>query len=534
MDQNFEKFKIKVEQLVRHYNASNYSFVIQQINLLLKKQPKNHFILNLLGSSYHKIGNLDAAKTLFMRVIGLDDNNLAAMNNLANVHKDLSNFKEAEGLYEKILKLNPTYINAITNYANLKFQLNQYDDSLVLFRRAIKIDNNSAIIFYNVGLLYQSLGMFEEAKSSFNEVLRINPNMHIADRLISRIIRYKANDSHLNSMLNKIKILSLNNESKINLYFALGKAYEDLLDFEKSFYYLKKGNDIKDSISKYDSKNDDQLFNNIKKVFEKHNFIENSHVKKFEKRIIFILGLPRSGTSLIEQIVSSHSKVYGGGELDFLEKLMRINFLKENKFNFTDLDDQLILRLVEKISINYHNLVNSFKIDETIITDKAPLNFRWIGFIKMFFPNAKIIHCKRDAKDNCLSLYKNFFDENQNWTYNQESLLNYYKNYNNLMNFWKDKFPDFIYDCVYEDIINNPNIEIEKVIKFCDLKWDKKCLEFYNSKRAIKTVSVAQARQPLYNSSISSNKNFEPFLKDLFNNLDNFLAQKKTAPNGAA
>ena len=98
MDQNFEKFKIKVEQLVRHYNASNYSFVIQQINLLLKKQPKNHFILNLLGSSYHKIGNLDAAKTLFMRVIGLDDNNLAAMNNLANVHKDLSNFKEAEGL----------------------------------------------------------------------------------------------------------------------------------------------------------------------------------------------------------------------------------------------------------------------------------------------------------------------------------------------------------------------------------------------------------------------------------------------------
>jgi Tfp pilus assembly protein PilF len=524
MDKNFEKFKLKVQQLVNHYNARNYPFVIQQINLLLKKQPNNHFILNLLGSSYHKIGHLNKAKSLFLRVIQLDKNNLAAMNNLANVHKDLSDFNEAEMLYQKILKINSNYINTIVNYANLKFQLNQYNQSLNLYERALKIDKNSAIIYYNLGLLYQSLGKFEDAKASFNEVLRINPDMCLMDRLISRLIKYKKNDPHLIKMLNKLEVQSLNTESKINLFFALGKAYEDLQDYEKSFYYLKKGNDIKNKNTKHDFKEDEELFYNIKQNFKNYNFTESISDEKINKNIIFILGLPRSGTSLIEQIISSHSKVYGAGELDFLEKLMRFNFLENNKFKIPNLNENSTIDFTNKISLKYYQLLNNFNVNESIITDKAPLNFRWIGFIRMFFPNAKIIHCVRDPKDNCMSLYKNIFDENQNWTYNETDLFNYYKNYYDLMNFWKSIMPNFIYDCKYEEIVNKPNIEIKKLLKFCDLPWEEKCLEFYKSKKAIKTISVVQARMPLYNSSISSNNNYNLFLKDLFNNLDNFFA----------
>jgi tetratricopeptide (TPR) repeat protein len=523
MDKNFEKFKLKVQQLVNHYSANNYLFVIQQVNLLLKKQPNNHFILNLLGSSYHKIGRLKEARSVFFRVIQLDENNLAAMNNLANVHKDLSNFNEAKILYEKILKKNSNYINAIVNYANLKFQLNQYNQSLNLYKRALKIDKNSTIVYYNIGLLYQSLGKFDDAKASFNEALRINPDMCLMDRLISRLTKYKTGDSHLIKMLNKLELHSLNNESKINLYFALGKAYEDLLDYEKSFYYLEKGNKIKSKITKYNFKQDEQLFNNIFKKFDNYNFTENISKNKTNKNIIFILGLPRSGTSLIEQIISSHSKVYGAGELDFLEKLMRFNFIENDKFKIPDLKESSIIDLTNKISSKYHELLNNFDINELIITDKAPLNFRWIGFIKMLFPGAKIIHCVRDPKDNCMSLYKNIFDENQNWTYNQTDLFNYYKNYRNLMNFWKSKLPNFIYDCKYEEIINNSNVEIKKLLEFCNLSWEEKCLEFYKSKKAIKTVSVAQARRPLYNSSISSSKNYDLFLRDLFNDLDNLV-----------
>ena len=530
MNNNFEKFKKKTEQLVNHYNAGNYIFVIQQVNILLKKQPKNQFILNLLGSSHHKLGNLDIAKKVFLHVIQLNKNdlmgtnNLAAMNNLANVYKDLLKFDEAEILYKEILNINPNYINAIVNYGSLKYQLNELNDAVIMYKQALKINYHSIITHYNLGLTYQSQGKFEYAKSSFDEVLKINPDMHIVDRMISRFIKYDENNSHLISMLEKIKKTNLNNESKINLNFALGKAYEDMKDFKKSFFYLEHGNDLKNKICKYNPNDDNQLFKVIIDTFKNYNFDninDINNIKNSNKQIIFIIGLPRSGTSLIEQIIASHSKVYGAGELNFLENIMRSNFLLDKKFKFPNLDDHKNLNLFPEISKKYFELINHFKTEDPIITDKAPLNFRWIGFIKIFFPDAKVIHCVRQPKDNCLSLYKNIFDENQNWTYNQDNLLNYYKNYRKLMGFWKKKLPNFIYECRYEDIIDNPNNKIADLIKFCNVDWEDQCLEFYKSERPIKTVSVAQANQPLYNTSISSNKNFEIFFKDLFYNLDN-------------
>tara|TARA_B100000780_G_C21096997_1_gene442490 strand:- start:186 stop:1775 length:1590 start_codon:yes stop_codon:yes gene_type:complete len=527
MNDNFEKFKKKVAQLISHYNAGNYNFVIQEVNILLKNQPKNQFILNLLGSSHHKLGNLDIATKVFLLVIQLSKNdfagtdNLAAMNNLANVYKDLLKFSEAEILYKKILEIDSNYINALVNYGSLKFQLNELDEAIALYNQALKIDYRSIITHYNLGLTYQSQGRFENAKYSFDEVLKINPDMHIVDRFISRFIKYKENNSHLISMLEKIKKPNLNDESKINLNFALGKAYEDMKNFKKSFFYLEQANSLKNRMSKYNSNEDDQLFKDIMNTFKDYNFDNIDNVKDSNKQIIFIVGLPRSGTSLIEQIISSHSKIYGAGELSFLENLMRSNFLLNEKFKFPNLNDPKNLSFFQEITKKYFELINYFKKEESIITDKAPLNFRWIGFIKIFFPNAKVIHCVRQPKDNCLSLYKNIFDENQNWTYNQDNLLNYYNNYRKLMSFWEKKLPNFIYECKYEDIINNPNNKISELIKFCDLKLEDQCLEFYKSKRAIKTLSVAQANQPLYNTSISSNENFKTFLKDFFYNLDN-------------
>ena len=523
MVNQFENFKLKVNKLVNHYNANNFEYVIQQINLLLKNQPNNHFILNLLGLCYQKQGNHNVAKKIFLKVIELDNNSLTAMNNLANVFKDLNEIKNAEELYKKILKVNPNYINSINNYASLNFKLNKYDEAINLYKKAAKIDNNSTIVHYNMGLVYQSLGKFKEAEFHYREVLRIDPNMNIVDRIMGRFIKYDKNNNHLIEMLNKIDNKKLSDESKVNLNFALGKAYEDLLDYKKSFFYLEEGNKIKDTISKYDIKSDNHLFDKLKVFFKDYAFNKNIDNNNPKKKIIFILGLPRSGSSLIEQIISSHPDVYGAGELDYLEKLIQNNIYINDILKIPNLNNESGLNLIDKISSKYFELINDFDSDHDNITDKAPQNFRWIGFIKILFPSAKIIHCVRDPKDNCLSLYKNLFDENQNWTYNKSNLFNYYKNYYELMIFWKKKIPGFIFDCKYENLITDSKVEIEKLLNFCDLSWNDDCLKFYNTKRPIKTVSVAQVRQPLYKSSISSNKNFEPFLSDLFTNLENLL-----------
>ena len=159
-----------------------------------------------------------------------------------------------------------------------------------------------------------------------------------------------------------------------------------------------------------------------------------------------------------------------------------------------------------------------YKFSENIITDKAPQNFRWIGFIKLFFPNSKIIHCFRNPKDNCLSLFKNSFaSPMMNWSNKMEDIANYYNLYIEMMKFWKSKIPDFIYDVEYENLVQNKDTEIKNILNFCELKWDEKCLTpNKNSKTPIKTVSVSQAREPIYRSSVNSSGNFDKYLEKMY------------------
>ena len=516
---NNQILKDKIKKLVNHYNAENYKLVIDEANILLKKLPKNSFLINLLGSSFQRLGDQVAAKKIFLHLLQIDSDNIHAMNNLANTLKILNEFSLAEEYYIKALNIDPNYIQGIVNLGNLNYKLNNFNKATELFKKALTINNNDTLIHYNIGLNYQSLGLFDNAKFHFNEIIRIDPNNTLADRLISRITKYTNNDPHLNKMIKKLTNQNLDENSKINLCFSLGKAFEDLKKFDKSYFYLEQGNSLKNKICEFDVKKNTRLIKNIINSFEKYNFdkISDEHIRTKDKNIIFILGMPRSGTSLVEQIISSHPKVYGAGELDYLESLIKQNSYNEFNTTLSPLDDAIL----SKIRTKYYELINQFNSTEDFITDKALHNFLWIGFIKLLFPNAKVIHCTRNRKDNCLSIYKSLFDENVNWAYSQTKILSFYKDYHLIMKFWKNKIPDFIYDISYEELITNPRDKVENLLNFCDLNWNDSCLEFHKTKRQVKTVSFAQVRKPIYNTSVNLSKNFEPFLSDFFLNLDN-------------
>mgnify|MGYP006077877867 CR=1 FL=1 len=503
----------KLSKLVNYYNAENYKYVIENCLKIIKKNPDiGPFIYNLLGSSFQKINNNLNAKKAFRQALLLDPNNLAAMNNLGNLYKNIKEFEKAKFYYEKIIKIDPNYINVLINYGSLKFDTNNYDDAIKFYKKALRLDNNIPVLHHNLGLVYMSLGDYEMAEFHLNEVLRINPKLTSADKLISRFKKYKKEDPHLREMLNKVNN-NLSNNSQADLFFALGKAYEDLLDYKKSFQFLKKANDIRKQSISYDKNTNNVHFKNIKNYFDDLNF-DNIKLKNNSKKKIFIVGMPRSGTSLVEQIISSHSNVFGAGELSILDQSISKNL---NFNNNSEGGNQVNFENVRK---EYDDSIDVFKSSESVITDKNPLNFRWIGLIKIIYPGAKIIHCTRNPKENCLSLYKNTFDQDLNWSYNLDDLLNFYENYSELMNFWKSKIPNFIYDISYENLVNDSKSEIEKLLKYCELDFEENCLHFHKNKRAIKTVSAAQARQKIYKTSLSSAVNFEPFLKDFFNNLD--------------
>tara|TARA_A100000164_G_scaffold43178_1_gene32861 strand:- start:267 stop:965 length:699 start_codon:yes stop_codon:yes gene_type:complete len=232
--------------------------------------------------------------------------------------------------------------------------------------------------------------------------------------------------------------------------------------------------------------------------------------------------MPRSGTTLIEQILSSHDKVYGAGELDFITNIIN-KFFMEKDFGFkNDNIDDFDEELINDARAYYKKNTELFNYKEQFLTDKAPLNFRWVGFIFKLFPGSKIINCKRDTMDICWSNYKNLFTSNKmNYCYDFKNLSSFTKMYLDLMNFWNGKYQNKIFNIDYEALVNNPEYEVRKLLEYCELEWDTKCLNFYKQKNIVSTASVAQVRNPIYKSSVKSWENHSENLENLKNLIDN-------------
>ena len=515
--------KAKVFEIQNLVNSNKTKEALLKCEKLIKILPDNSYIHNLYGLILQKKGQISKSITCFKKSLEHDPNNFSAMNNLGNSYKNSYNYKKNKNFYIKIIKKNNKNIKVLNNYANLKKELNKYKEAKNLLLEAIKLEPNNVYILSNIAACCEAIGEKNEAKEYALKILSLDPKNFNNHRFLSVITNYQKDSKHLEVMKKLLEDENFKNSSdseKIDIYFALGKAFEDLNDIESSYKFLNKANKLKNKNANFDISKTDDLFNNIIKLF--NDFDENLIKKKQnQKRFIFICGMPRSGTTLVEQIVASHTKVNGAGEIHYLSNIINKFFLRDGKFD----RQKIIEELTDEKNIIYEKYLefinfHDFKTD--IITDKAPQNFIWIGFIKLFFPNSKIIHCSRNPKDNCLSIYKNYFtSETMSWAYNENSIAKYYNQYLRIMKFWDFKFDNSIFDANYERIVNSPEKEIRKMISFCDLDWDNECLNFYkNKKTPIQTVSVSQASKPIYKSSINSSKAYEPYLSEMFNILD--------------
>ena len=388
------------------------------------------------------------------------------------------------------------------NLLREKNHLNEVIKILLLEKK--KSPKNLEIIF-QLGGAYRSSGNFKEALANYEEILLYDETFTAAYRMIGTIINHKENRKYLN----KLEILkekdNLSSEKKIDMYFSLGKAYEDLGEKEKSAKSYINANKLKKEITKYNFSIHKDHFDQIFEIFKNFNF----NYKKLNiinnKKVIFICGLPRTGSTLFESIIASHKEVYSGGELPYLQRLVKKHFAENNKIN----KDKILNHLNNNnkdFNLEYYENLSAHNFPEKNITDKQLDNFRWIGLIKLFFPNSKIILCKRNFKSNAVSIYKNNFNSGYyNWTNDPEDILNYIKYYNKFVDLWKKIFPNQFFEVEYEKLIRQREDVIKEIIKFCDLDWDPKCLLFYNNKSPIKTASAFQARQPIYSSSIELN-----------------------------
>lgn len=467
-----------------------------------------------LGVSYIVLGRRKDAIHTFHKAINSNPSFVPAYSNLCLAYAEEEEFERAIEYGRKGLALDPKYLPLYNSLAFALKPLGRLDEAVECMRQALAVQNGDITLQNNLASLLYENGQKEEAKDVLEEVLRQKPDHAGAHKTLSSIIKYEDGNEHIEQMEALCDSPDLSADEKSDLHFALGKAYEDVQNYERSFSHYKAGNDLNRQSIQYDVDEDRLFFEEIKAAFTQ-DYIKRHALEDSAQTPVFVLGMPRSGTSLVEQILASHPKVHGAGELNYLD---HVQFMKQglDRKNYVQGINSLSQSDLQNMADMYSKKAFSGVDDDVeFVTDKMPHNFRYIGLIRCLFPNAKVIHCMRDPMDVCFSIFKIKFSGNVGFAYSIKEIGEHYKLYEDLMDYWRKTFPDFIYDLDYTQLVNNQESSIRSLLDFCGLGWDERCMAFHKNKRAVTTASALQVRQPIYKSALQYWKNYEQYLGEL-------------------
>jgi Tfp pilus assembly protein PilF len=471
-----------------------------------------------LGVTYQEKGDLVSAVNAYKNAIDNDNNYPTAHNNLGKIFLASGEIDSSIEHLECAITLKSDFADAHNNLGSAFLRINKLNDAIKSYKKAIALKPDFAVANNNLGIAYLRTGDPKLASKFFENAITITPGYATAHHNLSGVKVYKEKDKQVSLIESLLIENNLSQKERIYLNFALAKAYEDLGNHEELFKHLNEGNRIRKK-EMSNSIADSEEHNELIKLFFNSNNINNiklTYRDSLPIRPIFIVGMPRSGTSLVEQIISSHHEVYGAGEVNnFHNIIMPIIEKHAVNENYNLKNDEFAL-----IRKQYSNSLERFYANEKVITDKWILNFKTLGFILSAFPESKIVHLKRDARATCWSIYKHYFsDEGNRWAYDYQDLARFYKSYVGLMDYWHNLFPGKIYDISYEDLTSNQEKETRNLLKYCDLDWDENCLNFYTNTRAVKTASAVQVRNKMYQGSSDVWRQYSEHLKPLLDAL---------------
>ncbi len=484
--------------------------------------PDNHQAYNELGAILWEQKKLKQAVDAFETAVKLQPKNASAWSNLGAVLHERKRHSKAKTALMQAVELNPTFAGAHFNLANVIRDSGDFEEAVTHYQLAIKCNSDSVDFRINYVTTLNNLGQFEESARQCREIIKRDPQYTPAYYALFTFNAETVTEEEVRKLDELLANSELSDRDKREAYFSLGKYFDKRDQYDKAFSCFETANRLDDRHGKFNPQKLTEMVDGMIETFQKHSHKLNQLEGSSSRKPIFILGMPRSGSTLIDQILTSHPQVNGAGEFAGIRAILE-HFLKpipDSSLEYPHTLAQLTTEQLRKISQEYLRLLEKYAGDADFITDKMPNNAFHLGLINLMFPNATIIYTARNPLDICLSCFFQNFSAFHEFSFDLRTTGKFYREHARLISFWKQLLPGRIQTVEYEKLVVDQEAETHRLVEdICGLAWEEDCLRFHQNKRAVNTASLWQVRQPMYQKSVSKWKKYakhlEPLLEEL-------------------
>jgi Tfp pilus assembly protein PilF len=507
---------------IGHHQAGRLNEAERIYRQILAIDARHADSLHLLGLIASQGGHYNTAVELIGQAIRLWKHNPFYYCNMGSALKAQGRIDDAVAHFERAIVLKQDYADAYNNLGNVLAERGNPDKAAVYYGQALAVNPDHAEAHNNLGNVFKEQGKFENAMKHYERAIAIKPDYTDAHYNRAEIKTFHRSDADLVALETLARRKDLPANKAPHVHFALAKAFEDSGDYVRAFEHMSKGNALRRRQIHYDENSAVQLFQRLRNVFD-HSLFDRLQGEGDPSSVpVFVLGMPRSGSTLIEQILSSHPQIHGAGELNELNAAVRgVLDASGWQAQYPECVSSLDGAALRRIGQAYLSRL-PVADGKVRIVNKLPANFLSIGLIRLILPNAKIIHTVRNPIDTCLSCYSKLFTSGQHFSYDLAELGRYYRGYKELMTHWQSVLPpDAMLDVSYEDLVDDLEGQARRMIDYCGLPWDDRCLSFDKTSRTVTTASAVQVRQPLFRNSLQRWRKYEAGIGPLLQELGN-------------
>ena len=509
-----------LEEGIAHHKAGRREEAERIYRSVLQKHPGQPDALNLLGVLAGEVGSYDLAISLMQQAAQVRPKEPSVLNNIGNTLFKVHRYAEAVDYFERALSFSPTFPEALINLGRSLRFCDRHDEAKLAFERHIEVKGPGPAALAGIARVLMDQGKFLEAEAMARDLIAKYPEAPAGFVTLANARKAKADDPEISIVEDLIEKKKDAVKDLRGLYYAAGKMCDDVGRYDEAFRYFDIANKSSDLVHRQDEvvARRSELMN----LFAKEFFRQRKTYGVPSERPVFIVGMPRSGTTLCEQVLSAHPSIHGAGELDSIGRLWRAasDLVPGAAPKWPQALRDMTWFAVETLANRYLRELNDHSRTADRVINKMPHNFEHLGFIQLLFPKAKIIHCRREPLDSCLSIWTQNFNDGHSYARDLRDLGYYYREYMRLMDYWQTTLDLPILEVVYEDMIANQESVSRRIIDFVGLQWDPRCLEFHKVDRPVMTASSWQVRQPLYTGSKERWRNYDRHLAPLREGLE--------------